>query len=221
MPGILAKHVLSTLPDDYFVSKRPRTLATLSDEYAWDYEPDELINAAKENMRSPAYPHYNIRVEKVMGTQSGQPVRYHIMFHFECKYGWKNHKPLSHARLNTSAGTTALLYAAQDCDEERGVLTKANQPGSTEPYSPAFHRSLLSLWGACSHRSFDSLTDKFHQAEVEYLRPGTKLPSSMTLSRDIKLVHERCVPKIREYFKSIPGAVHVAIDGWTSPTSES
>ncbi|CAE6533464.1 unnamed protein product, partial [Rhizoctonia solani] len=120
-----------------------------------------------------------------------------------------------------SAGTTALLYSARDCDEERGVSAIVNQTEPPKPYSPAFHRALLALWGAASHRPFDSLTDKFHQAEVEYLRPGTKLPSSVTLSRDIKVIHAQYVPKIREYFKSIPGAIHVAIDGWTSPTSES
>jgi hypothetical protein len=152
-------------------------------------------------MRSPAYPHYTIRVEKVMGTHSGQPVRSHIMFHFECKYGWKNHRSISRARLNNAAGTTALLHAAADCDRERGVIITTKQTRPAEPYSPAFHRALLALWGAFSHRSFDSLTDKFHQAEVEYLRPGTKLPSSVTLSRDIKLVHAQYVPKIREYFQ--------------------
>ncbi|CAE6447243.1 unnamed protein product [Rhizoctonia solani] len=124
------------------------------------------------------------------------------MFHFECKYGWKNHKLLSRAHLNTGVGATALLYASQNCDEERGVSKPANSTEPTEPYSPAFHRALLSLWSACSHRSFDSLTDKFNQAEIDYLRPGTKLPSSVTLSRDIKLIHTQYVPIIREYFKT-------------------
>lgn len=150
-------------------------------------------------MKSPAWPHYNVRVEKVMGTVLGKPTRSHILFHFECKYGSKTHKAFQRARLNTSAGTTAILHSAEDCDRERGVLVlpKQNKP---EPYSLAFHRALLALWGACSHRSFDSLTDKFHQQEVEYLRPGTKLPSSKTLSRDIKLIHAQFVPKIKEYF---------------------
>ncbi|KDN39358.1 hypothetical protein RSAG8_08875, partial [Rhizoctonia solani AG-8 WAC10335] len=67
MPGILAKRVLSTLPDDYFVPKRHKALATLSDEYAWDYEPQELIDAAKDKRMPPTYPHYRIRVDKVMG----------------------------------------------------------------------------------------------------------------------------------------------------------
>ncbi|KAF8701461.1 protein dimerization, partial [Rhizoctonia solani] len=161
MSSILGKRPLSSYSNDCFVGKRQKTLATLVDEYAWDYEPEELIDAAKPNMRSPAYPHYNIRVEKVMGAVSGKPTWSHILFHFE------------------------------------------------------------SLWGACSHRSFDSLTDKFHQQEVDYLHPGTKLLLSKTLLRDIKLIHTQFVPKIKEYFASISGAVHVAVNGWTSPTSES
>ncbi|CUA67681.1 hypothetical protein RSOLAG22IIIB_07527 [Rhizoctonia solani] len=196
------KRPLSSYSNECFVGKRQKTLATLADEHAWDYEPQELIDAAKPNMRSPAWSHYNIRVEKVMGTVSGEPIRSHILFHFE-------------------SGTTAILHAAENCDRERGVLTTPNPNKPSEPYSPAFHCALLALWGARSHRSFDSLTDKFHQQEVEYLRPGTKLPSSVTLSRDVKLIHTQFVPKIREYFASISGAIHIALDGWTSPTSES
>ena len=43
MPGILAKHALSDYSDECFTSKHWKTLATLSDEYAWDYKPQELI----------------------------------------------------------------------------------------------------------------------------------------------------------------------------------
>ncbi|CUA75529.1 Putative AC transposase [Rhizoctonia solani] len=220
MPGILAKRPLSEYSDECFVSKHRKTLATLCDAYAWDYEPQELIDSSLEGLPSPAYPHYNVRVEKVMGTHAGKPVRSHIVYHYECKYARKSHKSISRARLKTGNGTTALLRAAQKCDAERGALT-TSQTEPPKSYSPAYHRAILALWSAHSHRPFDSLADKFHQEEVEHLRPGTKLPSSVTLSRDIRLIHAQYVPKIREYFKSIPGAVHVAIDGWTSPTSES
>ncbi|KAH7332906.1 hypothetical protein B0J17DRAFT_579001 [Rhizoctonia solani] len=100
-----------------------------------------------------------------------------------------------------SAGTTALLYSARDCNKECRVTTALSQTGLSKPYSPAFHCALLALWGASSHCSFDSLMDRSHQAEVEYLYPGTKLPSSVTLSCDIKLIHAQYVPKIREYFQ--------------------
>ncbi|KEP51137.1 hypothetical protein V565_066680, partial [Rhizoctonia solani 123E] len=181
MPGILAKRVLLNYSDECFIGKRQKTLATLSNEHAWDYDDQELIDTAKPNMRSPAYPHYNIRLEKVMGTVAGKPTRAHILSHFESE-------------------TTVLLHSADDCDHERGVLKNPNPNKLSEPYSPAFHRVLLAVWGAHSHRSFGSLTDKFHQQEVEYLCPGTKLPPSMALSRNIKLIHTQFMPKIREYF---------------------
>ncbi|KAG9119856.1 hypothetical protein FRC07_004908 [Ceratobasidium sp. 392] len=57
--------------------------------------------------------------------------------------------------------------------------------------------------------------------EVDHLRPGTKLPSSVTLSRDIKAIHAKYIPKVRDYFQTVKGAVHFALDGWTSPISES
>ncbi|KAF8758656.1 hypothetical protein RHS01_02406 [Rhizoctonia solani] len=200
MPSILAKRTLSDHPDDHFISKHQKTLSTLADEYAWDYEPQELLEAAMANFTSRAYSHYKITIKK---------------------YGSKSHKRFSRAQLNTGAGTTVLLHGADDCDEARGVLATNKKANLVKEYSPAYHRGLLSLWGACSHRSFDSLTNKFHQAKVELLRPGTKLPSSVTLSWDIKLIHTQYIPKVWEYFKSIPGAIHFAIDGWTSPTSES
>ncbi|KAG9081714.1 hypothetical protein FRC06_005430, partial [Ceratobasidium sp. 370] len=89
------------------------------------------------------------------------------------------------------------------------------------PYSEAQHRAILALWSAHSHRSFESLTDKFHRMEVEYLRPGTHLPSSSTISRDVRAIHAKYAPKVREYFQSIHGAIHLVVDGWTSPTSNS
>ncbi|KAH7317465.1 hypothetical protein B0J17DRAFT_584578 [Rhizoctonia solani] len=135
-----------------------------------------------------------------MGTVSGRPIWSHILFHFECKYGSKTHKPFKHAHLNTLAGTTALPYSAEECDWECGVLITTNQTKPSKAFSPAFHHALLALWGAHSHCSFDLLTDKFHQQEVEYLCLGTKVPSCVRLSHNIKLIHMQFVPKIREYF---------------------
>ncbi|KAH7335922.1 hypothetical protein B0J17DRAFT_546202, partial [Rhizoctonia solani] len=100
----------------------------------------------------------------------------------------------------TGAGTTALLYSAQSCDAGHGILT-TTPTGPPKSYSPSYHCAILALWGTHLHHSFDLLTDKFHQAEVEHLRPGTKLPLSTTLSQDIKLIHVQYVPKIWEYFK--------------------
>ncbi|KAF8599849.1 hypothetical protein BDV93DRAFT_590275 [Ceratobasidium sp. AG-I] len=57
--------------------------------------------------------------------------------------------------------------------------------------------------------------------EVEYLRPGTKLPASVTISRYIKTIHIKFAPKVKEYFQTIDGAIHLAIDGWASPVAES
>ncbi|KDN47302.1 hypothetical protein RSAG8_03781, partial [Rhizoctonia solani AG-8 WAC10335] len=34
-------------------------------------------------------------------------------------------------------------------------------------------------------------------------------------------IHAKYAPRIKEYFKTISGAIHLAIDGWTSPISES
>ena len=116
MPSILAKRILLSYFNECFVGECQKTLEKLCDEYAWDYEPAELIgesiyahtgtqgviwhynynlctDATKPNMRSPAYPHYKIWVEKLIGAVSGKPTQSHILFHFECNYGLKSHKP--------------------------------------------------------------------------------------------------------------------------------
>ncbi|KAF8593505.1 hypothetical protein BDV93DRAFT_409159, partial [Ceratobasidium sp. AG-I] len=105
----------------------------------------------------------------------------------------------------TGSGTTVLLERAKECDDRRRIVpvASADDSGTTvgAVYSKKTHRALLALWSAHSHRSFDSLTDKFHQMEVEYLRPGTKLPASVTISRDIKTIHIKFAPKVKEYFQ--------------------
>ena len=65
------------------------------------------------------------------------------------------------------------------------------------------------------------------------LRPGTKLPSPSTISRDISAMYEGGSNIVKQYFsvssdilsnattnlpdQEFTGAVHLVIDGWTSP----
>ena len=65
------------------------------------------------------------------------------------------------------------------------------------------------------------------------LRPGTKLPSPSTVSRDIAAMYEDGSKIVKQYFsvsldalsstvadspyQEFAGAVHLVIDGWTSP----
>ncbi|KAG8710592.1 hypothetical protein FRC09_000060 [Ceratobasidium sp. 395] len=61
----------------------------------------------------------------------------------------------------------------------------------------------LAAWGYCD----TEMIARFHRMEVEYLRPGTVLPSSSTISRDIKVIHAKYAPRVREYFQILAAAL--------------
>ncbi|KAF8750458.1 peptidase M36 family [Rhizoctonia solani] len=68
---------------------------------------------------------------------------------------------------------------------------------------------------------FESVTDKLHRQEVELLRPGTLLPTAQTVSTDVRRIYEDTAKGAARYLQLVPGALHLALDGWTSPTHES
>jgi hypothetical protein len=104
------------------------------------------------------------------------------------------------------------------------------------PYSEAAHRTIIALRSATSHHPFNTVADKYYKMEVELLRPGTKIPFPKTVSLDINTLYLELSKDVWAYFKvciSIKPseimlcvyltiqkwnrAVHLAIDGWTSP----
>jgi hypothetical protein len=209
-------------------SKRRKGLNTLSDLQAWKFSDQEIagtnaglsihllsfylrfsclyaLDAARETWRSPAYDHYDVKVLRIFDLAHDPPTPHDLVFHFSCKYSDTDHLPHSRGRTKTGSGTMVLLERAKECDKRRSVVStaSADDSGTTvgSTYSKKTHQALLALWSAHSHRSFDSLTDKFHQMEVEYLRPGTKLPASVTISRDVKTIHIKFAPKTKEYFQ--------------------
>ncbi|KAG8751039.1 hypothetical protein FRC12_012639, partial [Ceratobasidium sp. 428] len=92
------------------------------------------------------------------------PAPHKLVFKFSCKYQNVDHLPHYRPRAKTGNGTSALRDGAERCDARR--LTSPNNSlistASAPAYSKAKHRALLAVWSAHSHRSFESLTDKFH-----------------------------------------------------------
>lgn len=199
-----------------------------------------ILAAAFGTWRSPAYRHYNIYLNRVLDTY-GNP--HHLSFRFECKHNRPSHLPQFRDRLKTGNGTQNLLSSAKTCDSRWGVT----QPPTSSPhffsgYSEARHRVLIALRCAQNKRAFNSVADKLYQQEVELLRPGTMLPSPKTVSRDIQTIYASAAGGVREYLQvcsniilycraalfsnqylsqNVSGALHLAIDGWTSPQASS
>ena len=74
--------------------------------------------------------------------------------------------------------------------------------GTHQPLSYSYpkHRALIAARCAANKRPFNSVADPYYIQEVEMLRPGTKLPSPTTVSRDIKAMYSIGAEVVREYF---------------------
>jgi len=216
--------------------------ASMSDEAVWYLDDDEIIGtscdpyhklsltvppaASSRTWKSSVYDHYHVSVKRVEGDDR------HIDFIFTCKYGSSNHPPQRRRRMGTKDGTGNLRRTLTKC---LGQPQSEIQPHPTEdvPYSPAAHRALIALRCAVSKRPFNSVSDPFYAQEVHMLRPGTKLPSPSTVSRDVAAMYENGSEIVKQYFsvssnilsgstadpfdQEFVGAVHLVIDGWTSP----
>src|SRR4051794_3182393 len=68
-------------------------------------------------------------------------------------------------------------------------------------YTPARHRALIAMRCASSHRPFRSVADLFYLQEIEMLRPGTVLPSPLTVSRDVNAIYQYGSLKVKEFFE--------------------
>lgn len=70
-------------------------------------------------------------------------------------------------------------------------------------YTEARHRAICALRVCVSKRSFESQDDPLYRKEVELLRPGTLVPSSYTVSRDVSTLYKGFAPVVEKYFEVI------------------
>ncbi|KAJ8462092.1 hypothetical protein ONZ51_g11117 [Trametes cubensis] len=72
-------------------------------------------------------------------------------------------------------------------------------------------------WVSESLRPFSIVDDRGFRELMLTGRPGYKLPSAATVSRDVKEVFARTRNRIAEFFQNYRGRVSFTTDGWTSP----
>ncbi|CAE7107559.1 unnamed protein product [Rhizoctonia solani] len=219
-PSALGKRIAPNEPVRQRL-KRHKGINALSDAEAEKHSDTDILNAFKQTLRSPIYGHYVPRLER---HYDGLGNFSRLVIRFECIHDNPDHSPICRGRLRSSEGTHNLIEAAKACDRQRGVIQPCYPQASgaaTVKYSVARHRAILALRCARNHRSFESVVDELHREEVELLRPGTTLPSSATTSLDTKRLYGGIAKDAALYLQQIPGALHLALDGWTAPTSES
>lgn len=152
------------------------------------------------------YDHYTIKVARKLDG-NGSPER--IEFSFHCRHDPASHKVQVRGRTATAHGTSNLGRTMLQCNRRRGVAqtqdSNANAQQtldqSVSTYTPARHRAMIAMRCAASHRPFNSVTDPFYLEEVQMLRPGTKVPSPMTVSRDVQRIYAESSIRVKEYFQ--------------------
>lgn len=140
--------------------------------------------------------HYAISIQKD-STQSPPA----ILIVYTCKHNDPNHRTISKTRLQLRHGTKNLNSSAETCDKRHPErLREATSIDSPPVYSESRHRALIALRCASSKRSFHSLLDPLYHAEVELLRPGTRLPVPQTSKRDLLVLYHGFQPLLTAYF---------------------
>jgi hypothetical protein len=201
--------------------RRKGNCAGQSDIDVWDLTDAEIIctfsdsyiltsahlcaAAARAQWKSKVYDHYSVSLVRDL-RPNGTPGS--LCFKFECRCDPVKHHAQFRQREKTASGTSNLDRTAKACNERRGLgkpedTSKGAQQtlgNSISTYSEAKHRALIALRCASSHRPFRSVKDPFYVHEVEMLRPGTKLPSPSTVSRDVCALYDRGAHFVKDYF---------------------
>ncbi|KAI5981817.1 hypothetical protein EDD15DRAFT_2117591, partial [Pisolithus albus] len=108
----------------------------------------------------------------------------------------------------TSHGTKNLLRTMRECNARRNVGEDESSAAgvqqtlerSISEYTPARHRAVIAMRCCVSKRPFNMVQDPHYVEEVQLLRPGTSIPSPITVSRDVNLIYEEGSKLVKEYF---------------------
>ncbi|KAG8747952.1 hypothetical protein FRC11_012206, partial [Ceratobasidium sp. 423] len=169
----------------------------LPDTVVWSWPDDIILAASQAKWRAPIYGHY-IYILSVERRHDEQK----IWYKFTCKSDPQRHKALYRWHKDDSSGTKKFIDAANWCNARLNVAQQPEE--STEQvsqFSLARFQAFLALWCARNHRPFEMINDDLFAAIVNELRPGTLLPDSTTLSRDVQSLYQQNMQAIRHYFQ--------------------
>ncbi|KAG9090384.1 hypothetical protein FRC07_012125, partial [Ceratobasidium sp. 392] len=160
-------------------AKRRKGVNSLSDADAEKYDDKAILKALEESWRSLVYHHYIPSIER---HRDGLGRFLKLVIRFDCKYNHPSHNPQYRDHLGNGNGTSNLITSAAICN-------------------PARHCAILALRCAQDCRPFESVVDELHRQEVEMLRPGTSLPTSETVSADVRRVYSDSASEVSRYLK--------------------
>ncbi|KAG8684222.1 hypothetical protein FRC08_013804 [Ceratobasidium sp. 394] len=73
------------------------------------------------------------------------------------------------------------------------------------------------MWCAVNHCPFHTVSDPLFIDIVDLLRPRTSVPCPQTVSSDLSHIYNKLSTDIQESFQEIETAMHLAVDGWSTP----
>jgi hypothetical protein len=156
----------------------------------------------KSRFKSNAYEHFVIGIERVKALNGGPG---YINVTFTCKIDPDHHPIQRRKRMDTSSGTGNLIKSIKNCDERLQGLGKPRAQQdlhqAVSKYTPEGHRVIISLRCSASKRPFNIVNDPMYKWEVNYLRPGTSLPSVQTISRDTTNLYCGVSEHVKKYLK--------------------
>ena len=159
-----------------------------------------------EKWKSSVYDHYDLAVERLSYPDGS---RLKIRFKFTCRFDPINHPVHFRDREKTAQGTTNLSRGMKACLKRRGAAgangdspmnAQQNLHRTVSTYTEHRHRALIALRCAASHRAFNTIEDPLYLEEIEMLRPGTKVPSTSTVSRDLQTLYQKGSRLVADYF---------------------
>ncbi|QRV80904.1 hAT family dimerization protein [Ceratobasidium sp. AG-Ba] len=224
-------------------------ISRLSDLEAWEYGDEEIHKADLIGLKSAVYDHFTselVRHTRPVQTKDGvKQVPDYMEYVFTCKTHPEDHV-IHRRREDTSRGTGNFHSSIAVCHKRHPPINHCGKPGPglvapralfdgdvrpvprgripwicalSSTYTYAMHLAILVMSCAYHYLPFARVLDKLFRLQVELLRPGTVVPDSSTISRTTQFVYQQQAHRVKTYFKDEINTIHLAIDGWTSPTA--
>jgi hypothetical protein len=121
-------------------------------------------------------------------------------------------------RARFEDSTSNLKRHVTDCSPEENsstALMSGFAHGST--YSPQKLRFIIAMWCSARNRPFHLVQDPEFQELLRMFNVQVSIPSRITVSRDIHRIFDLTKEKVKTLLQSQDSALHLGIDGWTSP----
>ncbi|CAE6461892.1 unnamed protein product, partial [Rhizoctonia solani] len=204
--------------------KHSDNISSLPDRQAWKHSDDEIIKADMASLTSDVYGHFTLtlaRHTRPIQTANGPTEAPDYIEHvWMCKTNPQH--VVRRPRADKGAGTgnfhASISVCHKRCPQSEPTPTTTSTLTSST-YTYAMHLAIIVMSCAYHYLPFARVVDKLFRRQVELLRPGTAVPDSSTVSRTTKFVYQQQARHVKTYFENGVDTIHLAIDGWTSPTA--